>query len=93
MSDPFKGRAAAPPTPMRVLHRFERTGGSWAEIRERQVTQWRAIEFLVYVDGGLLETQLFHGGREVEYPAALTDRIRQFLDDGWQRVPLEPVKH
>jgi hypothetical protein len=30
---------------MRVLHRFMKAGGHWAEIRERSVTQFRAIEF------------------------------------------------
>jgi len=32
---------------MRVLHRFEKPGARWAEIRERKVTQFRAIEFIV----------------------------------------------
>ena len=55
--------------PMLVLHRFT-TPGHWAEIRERKVTQFRAIEFLIYVDGAI-ESQMFHNGREAEYPAAL----------------------
>jgi hypothetical protein len=68
--NPFKGRVLNPTTPMRVLHRFTKPG-HWAEIRERQVTQFRAIEFLVFVDGSLLESRLFHNGREVEYPVEL----------------------
>lgn len=48
---------------MRVLRRFTKPG-HWAEIRERQVTMFNAIEFIVFVDDSLLESQMFHGGRE-----------------------------
>ena len=57
-----------------------------AEIRSRQVTQFRATEYVVFVDGSLLESELFHNGREAEYLAALKARIKQFLDGGWQQV-------
>lgn len=67
---------------MRVLHRFNKLGHC-AEIRERTVTQFRAIEFLVFIDDLLLESQMFHGGREVEYADAVADRIRSFTDRGW----------
>lgn len=89
MSDitPFKGRVTVPAPPMRVLHRFTKSGGHWAEIRERTITRYRAIEFLVFVDGSLIESQMFHGAREVEYPAALAERIKQFTDGGWIEVP------
>ena len=54
---------------MRVLRRFTKPSGHWAEIRERKVTQFHALEFLVFVDGlRWLESQLFHDGREAEYP-------------------------
>lgn len=72
-SNPFKGRILNTPIPMRVLHRFTKPGGDWAEIRERQVTAFQAIEFIVFVDGSLLDSMLFHGGREVEYPKELGD--------------------
>jgi len=74
---------------MRVLHRFTKPGGHWAEVRERKVTTFRAIEFIVFVDGSLLESQLFHNGREIEYSAAVTERIKQLIDGGWtqQSVP------
>ena len=74
---------------MRVLHRFTKPGGHWAEIRERKVTTFRAIEYIVFVDGSLLESELFHGGREAEYPAALEARIQQFIDGGWTETPID----
>jgi hypothetical protein len=79
---PFKGRIVHVPMPSRVLHRFTREGHV-AEIRERTVTQFHAIEFLVFVDGSLIESQLFHNGREAAYPAELETRVKQFVDDGW----------
>ena len=87
-SNPFKGRNANVSAPMRVLHRFTKPGGHWAEIRERKVTTFRAIEYIVFVDGSLLESELFHNGREAEYPKALEARIKQFIDGGWQPVQL-----
>lgn len=72
----------APAAPMRVLHRFTKPGHV-AEIRERKVTTFRAIEFMVYVDGSLLESELFHGARLPAYPAAIEARIKQFTDGGW----------
>ena len=71
-TNPFKGGVASIPAPMRVLHRFTKPGGRVAEIRERTITQFKAIEFLVFVEGSLLESQIFHNGREVEYPASDT---------------------
>ena len=44
---PFKGRTTNVTAPMRVLHRFTKPGGHSAEIRERNVTQFRAIEYIV----------------------------------------------
>jgi len=87
--NPFQGRTTQVSAPMRTLHRFTKPDGRWAEIRERNVTQFHAIEFLVFVDGSLLESQLFHSGREAKYPAALAERIKQFIDGGWtqQSVP------
>jgi hypothetical protein len=80
---PFKGKRETQQIPMTVLHRFTKPGGHWAEIRERTITTFRAIEFIVYVDGSLLESQMFHHGREAEYPAALATRSAQFVDGGW----------
>ena len=73
--------------PMRVLHRFTKPGGHWAA--ERNVLTLRAIEYIVYVDGSLLESELFHHGREAQYPAALEARIKQFTDGGWTETPVD----
>ena len=78
---------------MRVLHRFTKPDNHWAEIRERKVTQFRAIEFLVFVDGSLLESQMFHNGREVEYPAAMRVRIQQFVENGWTESAVSGQSH
>src|SRR4030095_10019212 len=82
-TNPFKGRIAMPSAPMRVVHRFTKPCGHWAELRERKVTQFRAFEFFVFVDGSLLESQMFHSGREAEYTTELEARIKQFVDGGW----------
>jgi hypothetical protein len=84
MSDitPFKGRILNPSAPMRVLHRFTKPGHC-AEIRERKVTTFRAIEYIVFMDGSLLDSMLFHNGREKDYPKELEARIKQFTDGGW----------
>ncbi len=73
---------------MRVLHRFEKSDGHWAEIRERQVTELRALEVLVFVDGSLLVSQLFHSGREAEHSAAIETRVKEFTDGGWTPVAI-----
>ena len=84
----LKGRTVDPsPPPMRVLHRFTKPGHV-AEIRELVVTQFRAIEFLICVDGSFLVSQMFHGGRQVDYPKELAIRIAQFLDGGWTEEPV-----
>jgi hypothetical protein len=45
-ADPFKGKRDTRETLMTVLHRFTKPNGHWAEIRERKVTQFRALEFV-----------------------------------------------
>ena len=85
---PFKGRIAHAHAPMRVLHRFTKPGGHWAEIRERKVTTFRALEYLVFVDGQLSESQMFHGERVARYEPELKARIAQFLEGGWIEEPI-----
>jgi len=81
--NPRKGRTNNPsPPPMRVLHRFTKLGHV-AEIRELIVSQFRAIEFLICVDGSVLVSQFFHSGRQVDYPKELAIRIAQFVEAGW----------
>ena len=68
---------------MRVLHRFTKLGGHWAEIRERKATQFEAVELFVFVDGSLVVSQMFHNERKTEYPQELQARVKQFTDEGW----------
>lgn len=90
---PFRGRIARVPIPMRTLYRFEKPGGHWAEIRERKIAQFGGLEYIVFVDGSLLESEMFHGARLSSYPASLEARIKQFTDEGWRqlRVSNDPV--
>ena len=83
---PFRGRSQRIQSPMRTLYRFEKPGGHWAEIRERKITQFDGLEFVVFVDASLLESQMFHGARLAEYPNELQARIQQFTDGGWHQV-------
>lgn len=52
------------------------------------MTAFDAIEFMVFVDGSLLESQMFHGRRLTAYAPALEVRFRQFADDGWVEQPI-----
>lgn len=88
-------------TPERVLIRFTKAGGHWAEIRERTITAFRgvrfralvvAIEYLVVVDGSSMGGELFQYDRQAEYSATLDIRIKQFTDSGWV-VGDVPVEH
>src|SRR5688572_20502266 len=89
MSDatPFRGHRLDAVVPMRVLHRFTKPGHV-AEILERTVTQLHALEYLVFIDDQLSESQMFHGARVELYASELEARIQQFVDAGWveQRV-------
>jgi hypothetical protein len=84
---PFKGERLTAAPPMRVLHRFTKNGHV-VEVRERKVTHFRALEFIVFFDGQLQESQLFHHGRELEYPAALAACVAQYVDGGWKQEPV-----
>ena len=79
---PFKGRVTRVDVSMPLLRRF-RKPGHVAEISERVVTAFNGIEYVVFVDGDLLESQLFHGARRTSYDSALKERVRQFVADGW----------
>ena len=65
--------------PVRVLHRFTKPGGHVAEIRERTVTSFKALEWLVFIDGSLTESQMFHAARLDRYQPELELRIAQFV--------------
>ncbi len=79
---PFKGRTVAVPEPTRLLRRFKKAG-SIVEIRERTVSGCQGIEFIVFVDRSLLESQMFHGRRLDQYAPALEVRAKEFSDNGW----------
>jgi len=87
---PFKGRTAAAPEPTRLLRRFTKSG-SIAEIRERTLSGFQGVEFIVFVDRSLLESQMFHGRRLDQYRPALEARAKQFSENGWTDVPLAAI--
>jgi len=74
---------------MRILRRFTKPGGHVAEIRERNVTAFQALELFVFVDGQLTESQMFHGERAKDYADELGKRIAQFLESGWIEQPAD----
>ena len=70
----------------RVLARFTKPGGHWAEIHERKQESSRfsgAIEFAVFVNGSFLGGELFQRAQCDEYSASLDSRLQQFVNDGW----------
>lgn len=71
---------------MRVLYRFTKPDGHWAEIRERRETTFPSVECIVFVDGSLIEIERFHYEREAEYPAAIAARVQSFLEGDWFQV-------
>ena len=81
--NPFKPRAITATPPTRVLRRFTKPGGHWAEIRERNATQPDAVEMFVFINGSLLVSQILRTERKSEYPQELQTRIKQFTDEGW----------
>jgi len=83
---PFAGTVVHAPSPIRTLRRFTKPRHV-AEIRERVFARFRGLEFLVFVDGSLIESQLFHGTREGFYAGALAARIA-FTDGGWVEAPV-----
>lgn len=85
---PFKGRTVGAPAPRRLLKRFAKPG-HFAEIHERTVATFDAIEFIVFVDGSLLESHMFHGRRLKEYGPAIDDRAEQFTGEGWLEEHIE----
>ena len=79
----FRGTTTLGDAPMRVLYRFTKPGGDFAEICERLDTTSRTIECIVFVNGSLIQIERFQNGREAEYPAAMAARVQQFLEGDW----------
>lgn len=71
---------------MRVLHRFTKPGGRVLEIRERKVTPFNALEWLVYFDGSLTESRMYHGQRISLYAEELRQRVEGLKADGWTKT-------
>lgn len=84
---PFKGRVNPTAVPTRLVRLFVKSGHV-IEIRERTVTAFKAIEFIVFIDGALRCSELFHGPRVPDYQAALETRARQLAENGWIERPL-----
>jgi hypothetical protein len=70
----------------RVIARFVKVG-STAEIREREVTMFKALEWLVYVNGSITESRMYHGERVKDYGLELLARKGCFFEDGWIETP------
>ena len=88
---PFRGRVINVPKPQRVIRRFTRRSGAVAEVRERQVTQFGALEWLLFVDNVLVETRLYHGARLEAYASELDQVANEMTVDGWHEVPVAQV--
>jgi hypothetical protein len=71
------------PVPMRVLHRFTKPGGHVAEIRERRIISFEALEWMEFIDGNLIETRMYHGARVPAYARELQERVGLLVDGGW----------
>lgn len=85
---PFKGRKSRESTPTQVLRRFVKSGRI-AEIHERSLTALAAVEFIVFVDGSMMKSELFHGKRLPDYPAALKTLGERFKENDWIEQPLK----
>ena len=72
--------------PLRLVYRFLRPGHV-AEIRERTVSQIRGFEFLVFINGSLIESQMFHDDRIGMYAHELQACCARFRDGGWMEDP------
>lgn len=83
---PFEGKRTTIPVPMRVIRRFAKPGHV-AEIRERRITTVRALEWLVFVDGSLIESRMYHGARATAYAGELEECCASLKVDGWVEDP------
>ena len=89
-TNPFRGSSAKASEPMRVLHRFKKIGHC-AEIRERTVTQFRAIEFLVFIDDSLVESQMFTLASKSNTQAQSPTAFKGSLNAAGHKKPCQPT--
>lgn len=71
------------PVPMRVLYSFTKPGGHVAEIKERRITSFEALEWMEFIDGNLIESRMYHGERVAFYDAELRERVEIIEANGW----------
>jgi hypothetical protein len=79
---PFTGRRLELPIPMRTMARFRKPGHE-AELRERRVTRFNALEWMLFVDGNLIESRLYHGPRLSIYAAEFGGCCDDLRKHGW----------
>lgn len=83
---PFKGRIDRACATTRAVNRFVKSGHV-AEIHERTVAEFGAVELIVFIDGELRYSQLFHGQQLTDYRPNVKARAKQFADKGWIEQP------
>ena len=47
-----------------------------------------AVEFIVFVDGAMVRSELFHGKRLRDYPTAVEALAKRFAEHDWAEQPL-----
>jgi len=67
----------------RGLYSFTKPGGHRAEIREFALPQIKGLEFVMFVDGSPLISELFQSDRVTEYAEALSRRVAYLTEMGW----------
>jgi hypothetical protein len=81
---PFKGKTHVEVVqPTRVIARFTKPNGRVAELRERKVTQFAAIEWMLFIDGSMIESRMYHGARLTAYPDELNEVRVDLASGGW----------
>lgn len=83
-TNPFKGRRVDVPVPTRVIRRFTNPRRCTAEIRERVITQFEALEWLLYIDGALVESRMYYGARSPLYGPELAEVVNDLKANGWE---------
>ena len=81
---PFRGKHIDIKPATRVIGRFMKPGGNTAVIRERKVTQFAALEWMLVIDGQMIETRMYHGARLPAYVDELRECREHLIRSGWQ---------
>lgn len=84
---PFQSRKVAPSASPRLVTRYTK-GAHVIEIHERTVRGLEdAREWVVFFDGGLHESRMYHGGRAALYEPELAERVKALHEHGWTEEP------